>query len=303
MSETSGNKQFFGQFLLENAIISAQQLRAAVNAQQETEASRLGFRAVNAGFMASADVAQVKSAGGTTVKSFCEIAQRDSLLSEERVDTLLNSQMDESVTLGEALVGTKALDAEALGQQLEKFNSDVYKGQANLTELLAGRPNADVLEAMVGLTSEVSMKLLQVLLQAESCSSELEAVAPSEYTIYQSFKGDWSGQLRLNLSSKFMMRIGSKLLEEEALIVNKTIIDATCEFLSILTGNICAKLSTQGKTVEITAPRYVEHPKVGMRSGKQSGLSDLVGTHPFTLVRMALPDDTLELCILDRSGS
>jgi len=302
MSIGNGNSQYFGQFLLENALISAPQLRAAVTAQQDTESTRLGMQAISAGFLTSAQVEQIHAARGASRKSFSELALSQDLLTKERLQALLSTQMDECVTLGEALVESQALDAQALGKHLEQFNSNVYVGQDGLSELFSGRPNPNVVEVIASQFSEISMKLLQVFVQAESWVDDPDSVLPCEYTVYQKFKGDWTGQVRLNISTNLMLRIGSKLLEEETLIINKTIIDGACEFVSILTGNICAKLSTMGLSVGIQPPRYIEHPAVGARSGKRSGLGDIVGSGSLTAVRMAHPTETIELCIIDHTA-
>ena len=294
--------RFLGQFLLERTAISMDQLKAAVSLQEQKADASLGARSIAAGFLNQGQVDELSAARKDSESSWLELAAAKGMLSEERVETLSEGVMDPNSLLADALVESGALSTEALEGHLKEFSKDSYGDIKSAEELLEKCPNSKVLSVIADHFTQAFYRTLQVLVTAEKCFDDVYATAPCEYSVYQRFKGDFKGEVHLNLSSALMMRIASKLLMEETPAVNAIVIDGACEFHNIVNGNICAALSEMGIKVDLEPPRYYRHPQWGERSGVPFDLGGRVEGGNFVGITLAHPSETPELCIIDQSA-
>lgn len=284
--------RFFGQYLLENGVINREQLLAAVAIQHSTNI-KLGTRAIDAGFMDADAVERINMLQRKVDKRFGELAVSECLLTEDQLSTLLSSQMKERLMLGEALVKNGAVTSEVLGKQLEAFKSEIKGIPGTLSELFYQLPNSESLEIFTDVTCKMFLRLLHLFVKPATCSTDTGAVSACDYTIYQTFRGDINATLCLNVSSSVLTMAAGKLMGRRVATIDDDTLDGAMEFLNITSGNICAKLSSLGKKVEIDPPLISNSSKEGFdfeaaAKGKR-----------FTVVPLFEPDEKIELCVID----
>ena len=95
--------QLFGHYLLNNGVIDADELHAALTAMSRIKA-KLGAAAIDAGYMTADQVEEVHEAQHTVDKRFGDIAVEKGFLTEEQVRSLLSKQKNANLVLGQALI-------------------------------------------------------------------------------------------------------------------------------------------------------------------------------------------------------
>jgi hypothetical protein len=131
------NVTFFGQFLLEQGLISQEQLNEAISFQRENNAL-LGSLALEKGLMTREQVLEVMEEQQLRSEKFGEIARRKKYLTDEQLRELLKIQGQNHVFLGEALTRRHYLSIRELNRQLNRFEQDMRQKEASIPELLQG---------------------------------------------------------------------------------------------------------------------------------------------------------------------
>ena len=95
--------QLFGHYLLNNGVIDADELHAALTAMSRIKA-KLGAAAIDAGYMTAEQVEEVHEAQHAVDKRFGDIAVEKGFLTEDQVRSLLSRQKNANLVLGQALI-------------------------------------------------------------------------------------------------------------------------------------------------------------------------------------------------------
>ncbi len=95
--------QLFGHYLLNNSVIDADELHAALTAMSRIKA-KLGAAAIDEGLMTAEQVEEVHELQHTVDKRFGDIAVEKGFLTEEQVRLLLSKQKNANLVLGQALI-------------------------------------------------------------------------------------------------------------------------------------------------------------------------------------------------------
>ena len=135
--------QFFGNFLLNNNLLSPSQLSNALEQKNKTHL-KLGTLAINAGFMTAAQVETVNRAQATIDKRFGDLAVDLGYLTLQKVDTLLSSQKTGMLLLSQTLIDLGYLS----NMQLESAVSD-YKRTYNLSDNSLSEEQLDAMDSIV----------------------------------------------------------------------------------------------------------------------------------------------------------
>jgi len=116
--------QFFGNFILNNKLVTPSQLADALEVKSSTRL-KLGVLAINAGLMTSSQVEEVHSMQSRVDKRFGDIAVDLGFVTEEQINSLLSTQKTGYLILGQALVDkgylTNSQFEQALSDYKEKF--------------------------------------------------------------------------------------------------------------------------------------------------------------------------------------
>ena len=277
--------RFFGQYLLENGVIDAKQLLAALSHQEKTNL-KFGDTAISLGLLTQEQLASIFALQRAKDLKTGEAAIQLGFLTEGQVDQVLRAQKNSHVMIGEALVSTGALSKDSLERHLAAFKLDQepYKVAEGIPENKdpsgVGRPAVDLGMKFLLRLANFSMKLVTVKTGA------LEEPTLPTYTARVGFTGDTDGEIGLRASTSICARIASAMLGEPVSPDNAAVVlDATSEFLNVVGGNLAAAVARQGKKLELAAPRHGEMPAP-------------VGQQHMLIARLGAPEGEIELIVL-----
>lgn len=120
--------QFFGNYLLENDLVTKKELSEVLAAQDKARV-KLGVLAVNLGFMAADEIDKVHEKQATEDKLFGELAVELGYLTEDELEEVLSTQKKEHLLMSQTLVDKGFMTL----QELEKAIAD-YKEDNKLTD-------------------------------------------------------------------------------------------------------------------------------------------------------------------------
>jgi hypothetical protein len=258
--------RFFGQYLLENGVIDAKQLLAAISYQEKTNL-KFGDTAISLGLLTQEQLASIFALQRTKDLKTGEACIELGYLKEEQIDQVLRAQKNSHVMIGEALVSTGALGKEQLERHLAAFKIDQepYRVSDGIDEKKdpsgVARPATDLALKFLLRLANFNMKLVGVEIGA------LPDPALPTYTARVAFTGDTEGEIALRASTSICARIASSMLGEPVSPENAPVVlDATSEFLNVVGGNLSAAVARLGKKLELAAPR---HGELGAPKGSQ----------------------------------
>ena len=106
--------------------------------------------------------------------------------------------------------------------------------------------------------ANLTVKLLEIRY------SLTEARGVTSYTARVAFTGDHEGEIALRVSDRLGAQIASAMLGEPVAPDAKAVIlDATCELLNVVGGNLAGVGARQGKKLELSTPRSGDVPTEG----------------------------------------
>ena len=99
-------------------------------------------------------------------------------------------------------------------------------------------------------------KILKETVKLKTCISYTDNFSLNDYTIQQKAGGDLNLSFVINLTEKISLKIVSTLFDKQIDEIKYLEIDALKEFLNIINGNCCAKLSDIGINIETKTPEF-----------------------------------------------
>jgi hypothetical protein len=258
--------QFFGQYLLERQHISPDQFRL-VMALRDFSKAKLGFLAINAGYMTAAQVDDIHASQTVADKRFGEIALEEGALDQNQLETLLTQQAAMHVSLGQTLVDEGMMELADLERILAEYKRDCGLSESEFAALKSGETDvlAESLGKMPGLGPDnvyggYLALFARNLVRFVDDNIKLERArlveeAPYDLLVYQALLG------RQNLftglagpegaTGKFAICYGK--LES----VNRELtVDALGEFLNVQNGLFVTRLSNRYLEMDLGVPGH-----------------------------------------------
>jgi hypothetical protein len=257
--------QYFGQFLLNRAFVTASELDRAMSAQKETRV-KLGVLAINKGYMSPDQVEEVHQTQTRMDKRFGEIAVDLGYLKEELVTELLSSQQSAHLTLGQALIDQGTLDFEAFAGALNLYKKDYSLSDDQFESIINGSIET-LLEAVLskeGLTlrptlSDYISLFAKNIIRFIDSSIRLEVVSSEAISTYE-----WTAQQPLTNSDRSFSRLTAiggtedSFLKLASIYAQETIDEpgemmeaSVGEFLNLHNGIFLVNLSNQSIELEM----------------------------------------------------
>lgn len=253
--------KFFGQFLLENNIITPAQLVEAVNLQ-EVSNIRFGDYAVSKGYITKEDAAKINDEQQKMDEMFGEIAMRMGLLSQEQVEEILSRQKNDHVYIGAVLVKKGFLEPNDLVKHLNDFKKDQAGYVSGDVFIPEGISEAETIKDMVILTKKMLARISKITAKVGKASVTTEEPERNFAVIAISLSGIPSYDYILSCSLEASEVIASHILGIN--VINEPgeiIADAVKEFVNIICGNIISRLAQRGKRVDISPPIEAQYSK------------------------------------------
>ncbi|MEX2414938.1 MAG: hypothetical protein WD424_02245 [Paenibacillaceae bacterium] len=115
--------QYFGQFLLNQGLITPHELEKALVAQKNIRV-KLGVLAINRGFMTAEQVEAVHQVQTRMDKRFGEIAVELGFIQENWIAELLSAQPSAHLALGQALIDNEIMSYKAFSSALNQYRRE-----------------------------------------------------------------------------------------------------------------------------------------------------------------------------------
>lgn len=241
--------KFFGQYLLEKGKITPQQLLEAVEYQKEVNIS-VGTLAIEKGLLTSQQVEKINKEQYRTDRKFGEIAVDFGYLTSVKINEILDTQRSRKIYLGEALVQKNFLSLAELENELHSYREEQEKEETELSTVLKNVKSLQIAEIFVDVAMKMFLRILREVVKISECSLDKNKLNLNEWTFSQKVIGQENYNFMLNISTQTLLKIASYMMKSQVKVPDEMSLDAVAEFVNIITGNTCAKLST---TVDIKA--------------------------------------------------
>ncbi|MFT5871550.1 MAG: CheY-specific phosphatase CheX [Clostridium sp.] len=249
--------QYFGQYLLTEKYLTAEQLKAALEYQHSVRL-KLGVLAINAGYMNAQQASEVHQMQAKADKRFGELAVDMAYLKEEQVEELLSSQRFGHLLLAQALIDKNYMS-------LDEFEKAIYeyKKKYNISECqfdALQRDNVDeIINIYVNLDEDKYGKVIKHyialfmrnvirFIDSEVYTNKIMKVkqCKTKCAVSQRIKNSINLQTYINAEEEVFALIASKYAEEELSIVDEMTKDSVGEFLNLNNGLYLVGMSDMG---------------------------------------------------------
>lgn len=248
---------FFGQYLVENGIVSRDLLVKAIELQEKTNLS-FGDTAVRMGLLSAENAEKVNLAQRSEDMRIGDLAVRMGFLTENQVVEILAEQKRNHLYIGEAIVRVGGLTPEALSLHLARFRESQSEYATRTHIVPEHLPHHDILEMIVDLTSKMLTRVAHLTHHVESC--QVDADFPSlPVTAIMEMHGDLGLTYAFGATAGFQKRIAQAILSADRVDDEPPDVldDTIMEFVNVVCGNVVAKAAQKGFTLDIMPPQIV----------------------------------------------
>ncbi len=248
--------RFFGQYLLENGVIKAEQLLAAIAKQDETNL-KFGDMAISLELLTKEQVDRILALQRERDIKIGEASVELGFLTTAQVEQVLRAQKNSHIMVGEALVATGGLTREQLEVQLAAFAEDQKPFRVVQVVSPALDPTG-VARPVIDLATKFLLRIAGLQVRVGELRGQA-SLATGRLTSRVAFHGDVKGEVVLRGKPELCARVASGILGEPVAASDvPTVLDGLGEFLNVLCGNLAAQLARSGKSLELAAPQHGE---------------------------------------------
>lgn len=256
--------KFFGQFLVENGVVTREALLSAIELQEQKNL-KLGEMAVSMGYLTQADIERAHNAQMSKDMKLGDLLVEMGILTLNQLNDVITRQKNTHLYIGEALVLVGALTNENLQQQLDRFKADQAQYVSDRIELPAQMANTNIWEMTADLTYKMITRVLDIQFRPGKC-----VVTPCLSHNYMmaamDFSGDVSARYLVSVSEGLQKTVAKAILREESVDDEpiEVLEDTVMEFVNVVCGNVAAKASQMGVIMNINPPVTIRPPAAGL---------------------------------------
>jgi CheY-specific phosphatase CheX len=256
--------KFFGQFLVEQGIVTSEALLNAINLQDRSNL-KLGEMAVAMGLITPADIQRAHNAQMSRDMRLGDLLVEMGLLTLDRLSDIVTRQNNTHLYIGEALVQVGALTPDGLQEQLDAFKADQAVYVSNRIELPVTSADSSIWEMAADLTHKMITRVLDLPFRSGTCTVA-PAISPNFMLAAIDLSGDVEGRYLISVSEGLQKSIARAILGENSVDDEPVEIleDAVMEFANVVCGNVAAKASQMGVIINITPPVTIHPPVNGL---------------------------------------
>jgi len=250
--------QYFGQYLLNNGILKAEQLYDAINAEQSVRI-KIGVLAINAGYMTAEQVEKVHALQYAKDRRFGEMALEQGYLTGAQLDELLTSQEQRSLTLSQVIIDKGYLTLEQLEKALESYRAEAqlsaeqFKALQSmdfdaavriLADFSSSGTNADLFYDYAALLLRNIVRFLNEIPVPglDSADGNLQC----DWLACQEIRGEVTLFTGLAMDDDVLLKIAQRYSGEKLDEIDELARDSVAEFLNVNNGIFCVNLSENG---------------------------------------------------------
>jgi CheY-specific phosphatase CheX len=256
--------KFFGQFLVEQGIVTGEALLNAINLQDKNNL-KFGEMAVKIGLVTPADILRAHNAQMSKDLKLGDLLVEMGLLTLVQMNDIITRQKNAHLYIGEALVQVKALTNDELLKHLEAFKADQAQYLSNGIELPITSANDKIWEMTADLTYKMITRLLDLKFRPGKCTLATD-ISPNFMLAAIDLVGDVEARYLISVSEGLQKSIAKAILSEESVDHEPIEIleDTVMEFVNVVCGNVAAKASQMGVIMNINPPVTVHPPANGL---------------------------------------
>ena len=253
--------KFFGQFLVEQGIVTSEALLNAIELQDKTNL-KLGEMAVEMGLITQEEIQRAHNAQMSTDMKLGDLLVEMGFLPHAQLNDIIIRQKNTHLYIGEALVQVGALTNDELQKHLDAFKEDQAKYVSNGIELPIDSPNNSIWEMTADLTYKMVTRVLDLQFRPGKCV--VAPAIPHNFMLAaMDFSGDVEARYLISVSENLQKSIAKAILSEPSVDSEpvEVLEDTVMEFVNVVCGNVAAKASQMGTIMNINPPVTI-HPSV-----------------------------------------
>jgi len=246
--------QYFGQYLLNKELLSAEQLRDILNRERLTR-PRLGLLAIDAGLLTVAQVEKIHSLQHAMDKKFGEIAVEKNFLTIKQVEDLLITQRGRRLKLSQAIVDAGYLSLSRLEAVWEQYKAETNLADGKIDTLYGNLDN--IVRAVVdfssaGTKAKLLYEYIALMLRIiprffdEEPILTLSNEKVQGTLISQTMTGVISISTGVIMNDELLLEMAKRYSGEELIEVNELALDSIAEFLNETNGIFTVNMSESG---------------------------------------------------------
>ena len=244
--------RFFGQYLLSKGLLTAPQLLAAVEYQEQRN-TRLGDQAVAQGLLTPFDVERVRALQVTENIFFGEAAIRLRFLDTTQVRDLLATQKDAHVHLGDALADLGYLDRAKTDQALAEYLAEEDRIEPEVVTVPEDLPSKDVAFELFHLAHRLLLRVWNLENKTDRLRVETGMVALSDRNARITISGAIETVVFVCVPHE-IARAAARPPYSEVEPTDEEMNRAVREFCRVLCANLGSVLAEQGQRVTVGEP-------------------------------------------------
>lgn len=263
---------FFGNYLLEKKIVTADELQKALQTQEKTRL-KLGILAIHAGYMTAAEVEQVNRLQHREDRLFGELAVELGYLEQNHLFELLQQQKTEQVVLAQALVDKNIMTMEVFEEQLHNYKAEYQLSDEDFEAITNGDidvivraflnmekgENADIYREYVGLYVRNLMRFVDHRVRVDRVIKVSEIY--EEHFFTQEIIGDMEVFTAYSGDHEGLLKVASEHAENPFEELEEWAIDALKEFLNLANGLFIVNKSDEGMKLSLEVQQYEHETK------------------------------------------
>lgn len=271
--------QYFGQYLFNRGILTAEQLREALTHDQAVRL-KMGVLAVNAGFMTADQVEQIHEMQRTKDKRFGELAIEQGYLTLPQMEELLEVQRRRQLTLSQAIVDLGYLRLQELEQVLKDYREqskfDIQQWQAleasdydDISRILLDFHSAGSMGEVYYEYVALFLRNIIRFLNEDPLLEHAEEVdgITIHRLVSQSICGEVELFTGLTADDATLLEIGRRYSGEELTALDELALDSVAEFLNVVNGVFCVNASDEGIELDLHPQEIAQEEKISLQKG------------------------------------
>lgn len=245
--------KFFGHYLLDEDLLTNEQLVEAVDYQSKCNLS-LGELAVREDYITAKEADKINDKQRSLDKRFGEVAIDLGLLIDEQIEKLLAIQKKEKIFFGEILLRKNFLDETTLNNALKNFEDAQKLEVVQLNDKVASLDKNDVIKTSIAILQKLYPRIVHDFIKLVEVdeSSKLEGIIA-----LQKMRGDIHLDFAIQAEDQVAFAISSQFLKMEVSEMDEMVKDVIAEFVNVILGNIAVKFSEGNTKVDLTPPILV----------------------------------------------
>lgn len=256
--------KFFGQFLVEQGIVTSEALLNAINLQDRSNL-KLGEMAVAMGLITPTDIQRAHQAQMARDMRLGDLLVEMGLVTPNQLNDIVTRQNNTHLYVGEALVQGGALTRDGLRKQLDAFEADQARYASNRIELPVTSAHGSIWEMTADLTHKMVTRVLGLQFRPGPCTVA-PAISPNFMLAAIDLHGDVEARYLISVSEGLQKSIARAILGETSVDHEPADVleDTVMEFINVVCGNVAAKASQMGVIITITPPVSIRPPANGL---------------------------------------